>query len=316
MMIAPEGARKYVAYYDCKYAPVTFDFCQFIVAAAAHARWSEMDYFDLVIIADGIRQMTPREKATALAEREWRIWNLIVEIAKIVPMICNISVVRRAPEGLAPNRYPPLFDPPKNWDIPYNHEVVQRCFERGADVKVFRPSEYAMQAASNLMPRLDKPVVTMTIRKAAFDQERDSELGDWYEFSKVLSDRGFETVVIPDQDDSLRDRAIHELDWHVIDVASMSLDLRLALYNQADMNYVTNGGLTCVLGYSQAPFMWYKVVIEDSRVASEEYFARRGLERHGKYPWLNDNQEMIWENDTLDQLVTSIDRIKLDKRQP
>ena len=88
------------------------------------------------------------------------------------------------------------------------------------------------------------------------------------------------------------------------------MDLRLALYNQAAMNYVTNGGAIGLFIYSKAPFMWYSVMVEGSAVASPEFYRKQGVEVGGKFPWLGENQEMVWEPDTLENLKKSLSKIQ------
>ena len=96
----------------------------------------------------------------------------------------------------------------------------------------------------------------------------------------------------------------------MLDVTAMSLDLRLAVYHLADMNYVTNGGLVGLFMYSKVPFFWYSVVVDGAQVASPEYYKSQGLEYGKKFEWLGEGQEMVWEADNLANLTASLDRIK------
>jgi hypothetical protein len=299
-----------VAYYDLKTSPITFDFCHFIVCALAYARLRGRDDFDLVIVADAYRNMTPRERGYTMVERQWRLWNLTVEITKLVPNIRNLTIAQRPLTTFAANTYPPNYHPTANNQTPYSIPYVTKYHNKGVDVRVFTPSPYAVQAAEKLVPRTGKKIITVTLRKASHDPQRDSKLDDWHEFIKLLHERGYQVVVIPDQDDSLSERKIHSYGWNVLDVVAMSLDLRLAIYNRADMNYVTNGGLVGLFMYSKVPFMWFSVIVEGSALATPDYYKHQGLEYGGKFVWLGDNQEMIWEPDTLANLTASLARIK------
>jgi hypothetical protein len=297
-------------YYDFKTAPITFDFVHFIAAASAYARLAHQSKFDLVLVADAFRNISPREKSYTLVERQWRVWNLTMEVVKIVPMIENVSIVRRSLTSFATLRYPPTYQPQRDTIIPYGIPVVKNFHDHGADVRVFRPSAYALAAAERLCPRNGRRLFTVTLRKAGFEAIRDSRLDDWYRFVKLLESQGHDVIVVPDQDDALGGRAINQYDWRVIDVASMSIDLRLALYTRADMNYVTNGGIIGIFLYSRVPFFWYAVAVEGSQVASDDFYRKQGIRRGGKYAWLGDGQEMVWEPDTYDNLVMSLDRIQ------
>jgi hypothetical protein len=300
-----------VAYYDMKTAPITFDFCHYIAAASGYAQTLGKSDFDLTIVADAYRNVTPREKAYTMVERQWRLWNLTFEITKIVPHLRNISVMQRPMKTVSATAYPPGYHPVTNNNIPYSVQTCIQLHKHGCNMRIFRPSAYAVRAAEKLVPRTPgKKIITITVRKAGHDPSRDSSLDDWDKFIKILDERGYQVVVIPDQDDSLSDRTTLKYGWNVLEVTSMSLDLRLALYHHADMNYVTNGGMIGLFIYSTAPFMWFSVIVPGSPVASPEYYKNQGLDYGHKYPWLDDRQEMIWEPDTLPNLVASLDRIK------
>lgn len=299
-----------VAYYDMKTSPITFDFCHFIVCAAAYARSRGKPDFDLVIVADAYRNLTPREKNYTLVERQWRLWNLTVEITKLVPSIRNLTIAQRPLKTVAAHAYPPGYHPVTNNATPYNIPTVIKFHEHNYDVRILQPTEYAMRAARKLIPKTDKKVISVTLRKAGHDAIRDSKLDDWFEFIKVLEQRGYQVVIIPDQDDALSDRTINSYGWNVLDVSAMSLDLRLAVYHIADMNYVTNGGLVGLFMYSKVPFFWFSVLVDGAHVASPEYYKNQGLEYGKKWPWMAANQEMVWEADTLENLTRSLDRIK------
>ena len=295
-----------VAYYDLKTAPITFDFTDFLVAASAYALGNGYKYFDVAVVADAFRNLTPREQAYSMEEREWRLWNLIIETIKITPTVCNVSLIRRPMFASHPHTYPPNYHPETNNVTPYGKPPVTSIHDQGADVQVFQPSAYALSAAKRICNHGKRKIVTFTLRKAAYESVRDSRLTEWAKFAEVLTEMGYHVVVIPDQDDMLSDRTIFEYDWHVADVASMSLDLRLAIYNLADMNYVTNGGMASLFIYSKVPFFWYSVMVEGSHVASADYYRHQGLEVGEKYRWLGENQKMIWESDTFENLQQSI----------
>lgn len=297
------------AYYDMKVAPITFDFCNFIIAAAAYAIAKGRPDFDLVVIADAFRNLTPREQAYTLVERKWRIWNLITEIVKIAPNIADFSLLQRPPASFKSNSYPPNFHPTGSNAIAYNKMPVIKLHSMGIDVRMFKASDYAKRAIDALIPNIGKKLIAITLRKSLIDSSRDSRLPDWIEFIKMLETRGYQVVIVPDQDDALGQRELNKYGWHVIDVASMSLDLRLAIYERAHMNYVTNGGMVDILVFTKAPFKWFSVIVEGHTMARAEYYTSMGMEYGSKYPWLDDNQEMLWIPDSLPNLVTSLDRI-------
>jgi hypothetical protein len=296
-----------VAYYDLKSAPITFDFTNFIIAATAFATLNREPYLDLVIVADGFRNLTPREKTYTMVDRNWRLWNLLVEIAKVIPQIRTITVQRHPLTRVAQKCFPPQYKPPDEIRVPYNVQTVMNLFQMGVDVRFLRPSEYALSSAEQLLSKNKEKVVSITLRKSGFDTVRNSRVEDWFEFSKILKQRGFDCVIIPDQEDALSTRTLNQFDWKVLDVAAMSVDLRLAIYTQSHINYVTNGGMMPLFMYSIVPFKMFSVTVEGSKVASIDYYRAQGIEAGSKYPWLKEHQNMYWQADTLENLLASLD---------
>ena len=294
-----------VAYYDFKQAPITFDFTNFIASVSALATMQNRLRFDLVLKADDWRKATPRELAYTDADRQWRLWNLIVQIVQVVPNIGNFSITRRPLEEISTTSFPSLYHPYFRPEIPYIYSLPYDAHKAGANVRVFRPSENALKIVDRLFPDQSN-LVTLTMRKAGHDPSRDSKLDEWLKFYHELKARGFRPVIVPDQDDTLAARTIVGLDWEVFEAASMSVDLRLALYTRSRMNYVTNNGIIGLLIFSEAPFCWYSVVVEGTYVASPKYYESMGVAFGSKFPWLAGNQHMFWKPDTLENLRESL----------
>ena len=294
-----------VAYYDFKFAPITFDFTNFIAAASALTTMQNRLMFDLVLVADVWRNITPREQAYTFADRQWRLWNLITQVVQVVPNVGNFTIARRPLEEISTTSFPHDFHPFNNTELPYTYQLTRIAHKRGANLRAFRPSEYALKIIDRMYPNANN-LVTLTLRKAGHDPMRDSKLNEWIQFYHELKAKGFRPIVVPDQDDTLADRTIAQLDWEVFEVASMSVDLRLALYTRSRMNYLTNNGIIGILLYSEAPFCWYSVVVEGAYVASPEYYEAAGVPFGSKFPWLGGDQHMFWKPDTLENLRESL----------
>ncbi len=299
-----------VVYYDFKSAPVTFDFMHFIIAAHSYAVLNKLGRFDVVLIADAWRNASDRDRSYSLSERFWRLWNLIMEVLAVVPDIRNISILSEPLSAVATNAYPQDFHPNINQQIIYDPNRVIEFHSAGVSVQILRPSEYAMSRVAKYLPKTEQKVITFSLRKADYDSIRDSRLEDWYQFSLELKKRGYRVIVVPDQDDTLTLRTMNRYDWEVFEPSCMSVDLRLALYHRADMNYVTNGGMITLFLYCGVPFKWYSVVVEGADTASVEYYKVMGLAEGDKYPWLKENQHMIWEPDSLENLMKSIPELE------
>ncbi len=294
-----------VAYYDFKQAPITFDFTNFIVSASALATMQSRMSFDLVLIADDWRKVTPRELAYTDADRQWRLWNLINQIVQVVPNLGDFTITRRPIGEVAVASFPTFYHPHHTPQIPYLYSLPMDAHKAGANVRAFRPSAHALKIIDRMFPDQHN-LVTLTMRKAGHDATRDSNLDAWLQFYRELKAKGFRPIIVPDQDDTLDQRTIARLDWEVFESASMSVDLRLALYTRSRMNYLTNNGIIGILLFSQAPFCWYSVIVEGTWVASPQYYENMGISVGSKFPWLDGNQHMFWKPDTLENLRESL----------
>src|SRR3569833_2455823 len=100
-----------VAYYDFKRAPVTFDFTNFIAAVSSLATLQNRLSFDLVLVADKWRNITPRELAYTMDDRNWRLWNLICDIVQVVLNLGYFSICRRPLAEVAVSAFPTAYHP-------------------------------------------------------------------------------------------------------------------------------------------------------------------------------------------------------------
>ena len=302
--IPPQG--KITAYYDFKSSPITFDFVYFLSAAVAYSKQFALNYIDLVVVADAWRVLTPREKAYTDTERIWRLWNLIAQVVQICPHVRNFTIQKSPLMSINPDCYPANYNPRSNFITPYNVRDVAGFHEGGIDVKCFKSSKMSRNFAG-LTVNDGRNFITFSPRTAGFDNVRDSDLRNWYEAYKVLSGKGYDIILIPDQDDVLSERLYTKYPWRAVPEAAMSLDLKLGLYESCACNIVSSGGNVGPLIFSGSPFSIVKTVNEGSHVASAKYFAAQGFPVGSQYPWFSDKQRFTWGGDTAEEIIACVE---------
>jgi hypothetical protein len=307
MKITPiEPRSRLTAYYDLKTAPITFDFVYFLASATAYCKLQGQSTFDLVIVADGWRKITEREKVYGFDERLWRLNNLIYQNVVINPYIANFTIQRTQLFDVAANKYPVRYSPLTEYVTPYNPRIVSDLALKGVDVQYAKPTAQARLYASRLLDRLnvkEASFVTLSPRIANFDRSRDSALEIWYSYYQYLQSKSITVIVVPDQDDLFGMQRIQSYDWVILPEVSLSLDLRLALYSLASDNIAASGGLSSILLFSKLPFEIVDIFHNSNNTANESYFEKIGLPIRGKWPWLKINQRFNWNSVTLESLT-------------
>jgi hypothetical protein len=291
------------AIYDLRCAPITYDFCNFLALASIYAELQQAPHFDVVVRADSFRNVTPREKSYSLADRLWRVKNLIAEVVTVAKPCRDYSVLRSPEMPESVSSLIPSYDVVKRTGIPYLLADVYRAVEAtGKRPRIFGPSESAIFKVREIFPK--KPFVTLSLRSAKFDGTRNVSLHDWWraiERANIDLDR---LLIIPDQDDMLGVQEILKYPWRVFQPAAFSLDLRLAALSAAACNLMSMGGMTAPLWYSDINFVIFNIFHENHYVADAQYFRKSANMSIGdQFLWALPNQKLDWIDANPDRLI-------------
>ena len=287
------------AIYDLRCAPITFDFCNYLAIVYMVSRYHKADRFNLTIRADSFRNSTPREKTYSIHDRNWRLSNLLIEVAKSCSAVSNLCVSRdeQLENRLTVNQVPVGYDFVRRSGIPYLlSQAKQAYLHTNVRPVLFAPSPYASRVAETLVGT--EPFITITLRQASFDTARNCNLNEWAlameDFSKV---HNLKVIVIPDQDDALSGRQVFSKNWLVLEYAAFSLDLRLAVMSRAVENFVSSGGMAAPLWYSNIRYVMFNIVHEGHYVADKNYLKNSaGLSIGESLAWAEANQCFEWEH--------------------
>jgi hypothetical protein len=268
--------------YDFKSSPITLDCVGYLCFATAYAKVTGYSGCQIQLIADGFRNLTPREKSYDVDIRIWRIYNLTLQVIQLIPYITGIKVDFNSPESISTDTFPQKYNVKTNIAIPYHQgNIVKAWHDRKIDPRILRPSKQAIKYSWNIIEPKQE-FFTITLRTAAYDQERDIDLEIWHEFYRFLRQLGKRVLVIPDQDDILNKAKYKNYGWNPIIAAAFSMDLRAALYSRAKHNFIANGGFTQLLIYSKSRFSFLSVTVPGSPVASNDYYRSQGIPVGGK----------------------------------
>lgn len=185
---------------------------------------------------------------------------------------------------------------PHDKAFPYVVAPTAKHYEEGGSLPRFCASDEALEWAEAYAGSY-----IITLREAAHWPNRNSNLSVWIEFAKRLDGR-----VIFVRDTAFIGQEIEG--FETCDLASTSLDHRLALYTAAKHNFfVSNGPATLCLYSEDIPYTCFMKSPENYPCHRPDWVEQHmGIPYGGQYPWASGDQRMIWADDSLDNLIAAL----------
>lgn len=151
--------------------------------------------------------------------------------------------------------------------------------------------------------RLVRPYITFTIRESKVSTERNTDIDLLKRLASHYINVGYEIVVIPDTN-SLS--SINQLNHQLIKIfpeAAYDFDLRLALYEKAELNFFNNNGPCIAAGLDpEVSYLLTKLVVPSVPHCTVEFIERQGY-RYGATPEYSKNSIWIWDGEDYDLIL-------------
>ena len=299
--------------YDFSSSPITFDFVNFLAnARLALAAAGKDPQFDLTLLADKWRNLTPREQQYGLEERMWRLHNLILPIASIAPAVTSLFLsYKEKDRSVLLNDSADFISDGQNYLV---GSLTETFYQTGYDPHLFASPKIARDMAKGLIGGSKKSAL-LSLRSSNFEQARDTPMEIFNTVARELNERGYSVFVIPDQENN----PVQDVDSNAVKCihqASMNIPLRLALHEVADVSICTTSGPTSLLSLaiSKPNLVICYPIREGVRIASPEYFQAHGYKVGASQPlpWTPENQIWLWDEsvapteicDTADSLMS------------
>lgn len=157
--------------------------------------------------------------------------------------------------------------------------------------------------AGETVPRLSAPVlkptgaVTITLREAYHDTERNSNAGAWLRFARMLRRAGERVIFI--RDTLFANEELE--DFETSPLASTDLIHRMSVYAAVKLNFFVANGPLALAMFSNAPWISFCDITQNSNWK----VATGGLDAGQQYPWSAEDQRIVWKPDTYDNLVSA-----------
>lgn len=284
----PEPCETLTAVYDLAVAPPTYDFLAFLSAAEQMRIARGAKHIDIVFQPGPNGGFRDDNLPPDLATREAMLWRVCVGACRLLPSVRDVQVLkRRAPvEGA-------IF--PDGWTVDTPVAVYgTRYFTAAAAQPVLRATE---SARAIIARDVAGPYVTVTIRQAVYWPDRNSQLDVWMAISDRIERLGWRVVWVPDADHPA-------VPWaNVYAPAMTDIDLRMALYEGAAMNFGVVNGPMALCYLSRARYRVFKPVVPSCPSTTLEFLRRNGV-REGDQ--MGGDGRLIWAQDNFDVILRTL----------
>lgn len=265
------------AVYDLTVCPPTYDFISFLGEAERRRIEIGAEAMDVVFLpgpVDGFREDTLPDSH---ASRVGMIYRVCVGACRLLPSVRNVELCKQRKVIDAEDTYPPDYR-----ENPERQGYGATKFPTAMPVL-----ESSLSARAFVKKRCKKRYITITLRQSSHWMQRNSNLGAWEAAARYIASRGYEVVWVPD---------VESPDANAF---SWDIDLRLALYEGAELNLGVNNGPMCMLFYANARYIIFKMVTEGIPWCEPPFFEKCGMLEgdvqggRGRLIWGPDDTEVI-----------------------
>lgn len=183
----------------------------------------------------------------------------------------------------------------------FTYLETTQAARQGEEVPKIKASESASLVVSGWLEGGPSPV-TITLREAEHFPHRNSNIAAWLQFAADLEKRGERVIFLRDANKA----AEPLLNQETCPLASVDLDLRTALYEQAKCNlFVANGPWNIALFGDRPWLMFNEVSAGDVFLPNNPgwWLQFQGVEDGGQFPWSAEDQRIVWVGDTYENLM-------------
>lgn len=262
------------ASYDLQYCPPTHDFLNWLWRAEWLRKASGEKHLQVRFVK-GYRKKSPRDLYYSSDRRDWRIQNLLMPMTWLLPSVDDVSMGGKTGKEISylnPGKpvSPILKAPP---------QAVE--FVNGWNLK--------------------KPYVTISFRDSDFEDCRNTNFSEWLEVADYLKHQGIGVYVIEDAEYAM-------LHPKMTTVASQNLSIKLAMWEGAAMNLMTNSGPMVMALYADVPMLSWKCEVPGIQCGTRDHMNKSGFGPDHDWSTEKHVRRMFWEPDTFDNIVPQLEK--------
>jgi hypothetical protein len=253
-------AEIFYAFYDLRSGETNFDFSAFLALADRERRRQKHDSLHLVIVAStddkGSHPGHWSSHSYDEQHRIWRIHNLLIPMSWRVEAIKGVSLCWQdedthlwlsiAGENIFPCDYTFEHPTPKFWDT----ATTAMAGHLGEELDFFTASAHARALVANWLGSTpEAPPYVATLRESAWQADCNSEPEIWVSALCELAGDDQEAIVLRDMETVMAPPSSIFGPVRTCAMALFSIDIRLALYEIAELSLFAANGPAALAGY-------------------------------------------------------------------
>lgn len=294
-------------FYDMAVSPCSYDFFTFLFSAELCRVRRKLDNIKLIIV-HGPRDLFREDNIRTNTQNKTFFENVIIPGITLLPFCDSFMWMRR--EDLNVSQIDPTFVFPRGYtpqkpEAEYIGNDLVSCRVRGDTPSFLRAPEYARDFAKNFIGEncKNKPVITLTTREISRDNKNDTRsiiTENWERAFESLSVH-FSPIIIRDSFSCHKPPLMDGI--MECPQASLHLPFRMALYEQAIMNFSKNTGPALLLFYGKTNATYYNAFDEDVVAVSKGWAETNyGITKGGQYPMTTTSKQYCWESETIENI--------------
>lgn len=309
------------AFYDLSVSSSSFDIVPFLRLAEEERIKGDYHSIHVVVVPDVARsQLTSNQYAgdseqtirIAKERNDWFNYHVIVPCCRLLPSCSSLTLCADRAEaewlfsqggdqGCYPTEY--TVDHPVegfSWSTMLQSELTDQFSGLSA-------SDRALGYVGEWLEHhvgVEKPIVSLTIREADLDKDRDSNIEAWSAFADYLVENGYVPVFVRDTHVSMKPAHALIESYLIFREASWNLELRMALYQRSFINMFTAGGPSFLAQYNP-DIRLIRFLVPRSGGFNASYMAldAYGVKEGDQFPGATAYQRTIWGAERCDTMV-------------
>lgn len=304
-MVSPDTL---LAVYDFNNQPITFDFALFLAAAETFGKNEGKSKLFLLIVKKDSSGLSYGDYLTAVPEdsQQWRINNVVLQLAHLYPACTGYSIVPRDSDIL--KLIPEKSIYPAGYSLTYKPSIDYADIFKLLNLKLFSGFRTPKQGINYIhkwqkVNGISKPMVVITIRQYSYDLSRNSNMEEWAKFAHWVKGQGFTPIIVPDIDACWVPTSLFD-DFIVFTDPCWNLGLRMALNELAFVNLFYSSGLAAICLLSKKlRYISLNPIIEGSKEATSAKIKSYDL-THGqrRYNFAEPHQFLSWKRDSFENI--------------
>ena len=304
-------------FYDLSVSPPSYDFFEFMRTAELHRKRYGLDEIYFIFVPGPKEGFRDDSFARTISQRHTLMRNVVVPACWLLPSCKGAYWLQDRDEiGMifenANHVFPRGYMPQKPINDYFRAGQISAYLRGERQTQLREPPEYTQMVQSFLANKdVSQKLITVTVRDAPYDDQRNTNFSEWNIFLKKLPPAKYKVIIIPDTF-NLWSQKIHSFDY--CELASVSILFRMALYRQAYLNMFTaQGPCSAVFGSDSSILMFGPV---NTDVASTKQWKRKcealEPEEGNQYAMFKTNQRVAWGLETAKNIEEEFNRFISD----